>query len=137
MDMSYLYTIAKAINDLSDQNAATASANNFIISNKNGETKSSKVANSQIIGTYITVTSAGATNSANERTQIVNFKPAFASPPIVTATLVNNGNTSTGTDISVVVQNQTSDSCSIVVKFGSSGIASVGVNIIAIGLPTR
>ena len=137
MDMSYLYTIAKAVNDLSDQGAAMAQSNNFIVTNKSGETKSSKVIGAQVWGTYVTVSSAGATNSSNERTQTINFKPAFSVPPVVTATLVNTSNTSTGTDISVVLQNITSDSCSIVVKFGSSGVASVGVNLIAVGFPTK
>jgi hypothetical protein len=137
LDMSYLYTIAKAINDLSDQGAAMAQSNNFVITDRLGSKKSSKIIGGQIYGDYVTIYAAGATNSSNERSQTINFKPAFASPPIVTATVVNTSTTSTGTDVSLVVQNVTSDSCTVVVKFGSSGLASVGVNIIAVGFPTK
>lgn len=137
MDMSYMYTIAKAINDLSDQNAAMSQSNNFIISNKNSETKSSKIIGAQVYGQYITISSSGTTNAANEKTGTVTFKPAFSSVPVVTATLVNTSSTTAATDTSLVLKDITTDSCTVVVKFGSSGLTSIGVNVMAIGFPTK
>ena len=137
MDLSYLYTIAKAVNDLADQGAAMSQSNNFAVTNKTGQTKSSKVIGSQIYGTYVTISASGATNSANERSETINFKPAFSVPPIITATLENISTSKTGTDTSLVIQNVTSDSCTVVVKFGSSGLSSIGVHVIAIGFPTQ
>jgi hypothetical protein len=59
----------------------------------------------------------------------------FKNPPVVTATAVNEGGTVSGKDIYVVLTNVTTSSVSGVVRFGSSGILSVNVNIVAVGLP--
>jgi hypothetical protein len=137
LDLSYIYNIAKAINDLSDQNNSLAQANGIVIDNGSG-VQSSRISGAQMVGKFITVSSSSSVNAQNEHSETINFSPVkFAKPPIVTASLVNLGGTSTGTDSTIILKNISTDSCTVVVKFGSTGLTSIGVNIIAIGLPTK
>ena len=135
LDVSYLYTVAQAVNDLSEEGSAFTQGNNFVIQDREGNLGSSRVYASQIVGGYIKVTSLTPTNERNEFIQTFTFGKKFAAPPIVTATMVNNFKTVAGTDVSLVLQDITSTSCDIRVKFGTSGVTSIGVNIIAIGMP--
>jgi hypothetical protein len=137
IDLSYLYTIAKAINDISDQNNSLAQANGIVIDNGSG-INSSRISGAQMVGKFITVSSSSSVNANNEHSEKVDFTPAvFATKPIVTATIENIGGTTVGTDSSVILKNVTTSGCTVVVKFGSSGLTSIGVNVIAIGLPTK
>ena len=137
LDLSYIYNIAKAINDLSDQSNSLAQANGIIVDNGSG-VQSSRVSGAQMVGKFVTVSSSSSVNAQNEHSETISFSPAtFSRPPIVTASLVNLGGTSIGTDSTIILKNISTDSCTVVVKFGSSGLTSIGVNIIAIGLPTK
>jgi hypothetical protein len=135
LDLSYIYAMAEAINDLSEEGSALSQGNNFILKDKSGVSTSSKLYGAQVTGMYVTVAASSFNSSSNESTQTVNFTPVFASPPIVTATIVNTGGTTSGTDVSVVLKNITTSSVDVVVKFATSELSSVGVNLIAIGLP--
>lgn len=137
LDLSYIYTMAQAINDLSEEGSALAQGNNFILQGKDGTLQSSKLYGSQIFAKYITISSLSSLNTGGEVTKQVDFTPGFSAPPVITATIVNAGNTVSGTDVSVVIQNITSSSAQITIKFGSSGLSSVGVNVIAVGLPSK
>jgi hypothetical protein len=135
LDVAYMYTMAQAINDLSEEGSAFTQGNNFVIEDREGNLNSSRVYASQMVGGYVKVTSLTPTNERNEFIQTFTFGKKFAYPPIVTATMVNNFKTVAGTDVSLVLQDITSTSCDIRVKFGTSGVTSIGVNIIAIGMP--
>lgn len=75
------------------------------------------------------------TISASGTSVPVNFGTVkFAAPPIVSATIDSSGIASTN-NLSVSVQNVTTSGCNIVAKF-DTGVASVIVNVIAIGYPT-
>lgn len=137
LDLSYIYTIAQAVNDLSEEGSALAQGNNFVLQGKDGALKSSKMYGAQVLGGYLTVSASGVVSTTNEYTQTYTFNPIFSSPPIVTATIVNTGDTKSGTDVSLVLKNITSSSFDVTVKFGASGTTSVGINFIAIGLPAK
>jgi hypothetical protein len=75
------------------------------------------------------------TISASGTSVPVGFGTAkFAAPPIVTATIDSSGIASTN-NLSVSVQSITTGGCNIVAKF-DTGVASVVVNVIAIGYPS-
>lgn len=136
LDLSYIYTIVDTINQLAEESSALNQGNNLVINSRGGAQSTSKIYKSQIIGSYVTIGTSNFNTSSSEATQTVTFDQAFSEPPIVTATIVNTGNTVSGTDISVVLKNITTQSCDVTVKFTTSDITSVGVNLIAIGLPS-
>jgi len=59
----------------------------------------------------------------------------FKHAPIVTATPINIGGTTAGSDISVVLKTVTASRVDGIVKFKTGGNVTIGVNLIAIGLP--
>jgi hypothetical protein len=135
LDVSYIYNMAEAINDLADSNSALTQGSNFVIQRSEGDTQTARVYASKIVGQYQIVKTTSYERTITEHTAIFQFDE-FAFPPIVTATVVDLGNTSSGVDVSLVIKSTTTQSCTIAVKFGSSGVRSIGVNLIAIGLPT-
>ena len=61
----------------------------------------------------------------------------FSYAPVVTATPILIGDTATesGKDITVVITRVTTNRVEGIVKFNTIGVASVGVNLIAVGIP--
>ena len=131
LDVSYIATLAEAINQLSEEGSAIAQGNNFILQGRLSETPSSfKLYGAQVIAQEIILISG--TSSIAEQT--INFSPNnFANPPIVTATLVNPSDP----EASVYVKNITSGSATVIVQFTGSENNSAAVNIIAMGIPSR
>lgn len=137
IDLSYIYQIANAVNKLSTQ--SVYSANKFVSIETpaaNVGRQDIKITESRIIGGYhqlapnINVT----TGAAIEFTY--NFPASdFKYPPIVTATPINISGTEAGKDVSVIITLISSSRVEGVVKFGTSGTASIGINIIAVGVP--
>lgn len=126
LDLAYISTLANAVNQLSEEGAALAQGNNFILAGRVSDTKSShKLYGAQVFAQEIIITSG--------EPQTVAFSPNnFASPPIVTATLVDPSNTKAN----VVVKNITSGSVQVVVDFPDTEKNSTKVSLIAIGLPS-
>lgn len=128
LDVTYIYQLTSAINDLSTQ--VSSSINNY--SKVNNETK--KTSDLKIESKTIQVAINQSVNAGTEQTfttSLDNFKQV----PVVTATPVNEGGTVSGKDITVVLTSVTTSSVSGIIRFGSSGILSVNVNIIAVGIP--
>jgi len=130
LDLSYIATLANAINQLSEEGAALSQGNNFIVKGRLSETPvASKLYGAQIIAQEI-VFVAGASDTVE---QTVSFSPNnFSSPPIVTATLVNPSDT----NANVSVKNIASGSATVIVRFPTSENNSASVSIIAVGLPS-
>ena len=59
----------------------------------------------------------------------------FKYPPIITLSVVNTSGTTAGSNTTVVLTSVTTTQAGFTVRFGTSGTASVGVNVIAIGVP--
>lgn len=130
LDVSYLYTLAEAINDLYTK-VPTSSNTYSKINNENKKTSELKIeAKTQKVAINQTVT------AGTQQSFAVTFS-AFKEPPIVIATVVDSGNTVSGKDVTVVLTNITTSSAIGTVKFGSSGNLSVDVNVVAVGLPPQ
>lgn len=128
IDVSYIYQLTSAVNDLSTQ--VSTSVNNY--SKVNEENK--KTSDLKIHAKTVQVAINQSVNAGTEQTftaALDNFK----SVPVVTATPVNEGGTVSGKDINVILTSVTTSSVSGIVRFGSSGLLSVNVNVIAVGLP--
>jgi len=130
LDLSYIATLANAINQLSEEGAALAQGNNFIFKGRLNDTPASyKLYGAQIIAQQI-LFFAGTGDTLE---QTVSFSPYnFSSPPIVTATLVDTSDL----EANVSIKNITSGSATVVVKFPASENNSTSVSIIAIGTPS-
>lgn len=130
LDVSYIATLAEAVNQLSEEGSALAQGNNFILKGRLSETASSyKLYGAQVFAEEINLISG--TSSVAEQT--ISFSPYnFSNPPIVTATLVNPSDT----EANVYVKNITSGSATIIVQFSGSENNSAAVNVIAIGVPS-
>ena len=134
LDLSYMYQVATAINDISSE--ISPSIYKYVsIDTPTAGPQNIRVSESRIIAGYKDIATNSNVNSGNEQSFTYPFKTDFKYPPIVTATLINIGNTPAGQNVSVILNNVSTSAVQGVVKFGSSGDLSVGVNIIAIGVP--
>jgi hypothetical protein len=134
IDVSYIYQIVEAINELSSQ-ISSARYKYASIDTSNGNestllTDTKVVAGEKII--YPTLT-----NVTAESTQAFSysFKGEYKYPPIVTVTPVLIEGTSSGQDVSVVIQNVTNSSVNGIVRFNTGGSLALKVHIIAVGIP--
>jgi hypothetical protein len=135
LDVSYIYQMANAINDLSSQVSSptyrytsidtTSGPQNTLITN------TKLVAG--VIDVYSTLTdvSPGLTVDRSYSFNTGEFKY----PPIVTATPVLTSKSENGSDLSVTIKQITTSRVDISVTFFGTGKAALRVNLIAIGLP--
>jgi hypothetical protein len=139
LDVAYINSIVTTINDLVKQVSPTSS--NITKIERVGETPNS-VPTSQAsifgvvknIANSATVTAVGATVTAGEEKPFdINY--SFKYPPIVVATPWNKGNTDSGKNVSVFINNVTTSKATLVAKFSAGGSATVDVNVLIIGIP--
>lgn len=135
LDLSYVYQLATAVNDVSDQ-LATNSYNYLTIDTQVAGRQSVKTAEGKVIGGYYEFPSNRVVSAGNEQEFSYNFED-FKYPPIVTATPINVGNTPAGRNVSVVIKNITTSSVNGVVRFNAPGDVSLAVNLIIVGIPNK
>jgi len=134
LDVTYIYQLADAVNDLSTQ-VSSATYNYTTIDTVGAGKQNIKTSEARVIGGYVEVTNNSTVTASSEKTFSYDFPSDFKYAPIVTATPVNFGNTAAGQDISIVLKTITTSQIQGVVKFGIGGTASVAVNLIIVGIP--
>lgn len=134
LDLSYIYTLADAINNLSNQLSPAVNKQTTIDVASTGP-QSVRTSDARFIGGYINV-QQGSTTTSMAQTFKYSFSD-FAYVPIVTATLISTdiGNTAASINSSLILTRVTTNSVEGVVTFGALGVASVGVNLIIAGIP--
>lgn len=140
LDLSYIYTIAQAVNELSEKGSAFTQANNFFFKGaKSATLQSSKLYAANIYAAYTVVASDTSVQAGTEKVIPVSFSPdvTFDSPPVVTVTPVALSENNANSSVALVISNLDASGFNLTAKFGASGKVSVGVNIIAVGPPTR
>ena len=135
LDVTYIYQIVKAVNDLSTQ--ASTSINKYVtVDTPNAGKQSVKTSEARIIGGYVSVTNGGTQTAGSALTFSYSFPTEFKFAPIVTATPVNIGTTSdAGKDVTVTLSAITTSGVAGTVKFNVGGDTSIGVNLIIVGIP--
>jgi len=135
LDLAYIYQLASAVNELAVQLSPTTGRYTSIDTVTAG-TQNVRTSDARVVGGYITVANNSTTSPDGEGSFAYNFSD-FRYVPIVTATpiLINEANTDSGKDVSVVLTQVTTNRIEGVVKFNTIGIASVGVNLLAVGIP--
>lgn len=135
LDVSYIYQIANAINDLSSQLSPVTGRYSNIDTISNG-TQNIRTSDMRVAGGYLTVSNNATTNITGEVPFGYNYSD-FAYSPIVTATpiIIDTNTSDAGRDVSVLLTRITTNRVEGVVRFNTSGVASVGINLVIIGVP--
>jgi hypothetical protein len=133
LDVTYIYQLAEAVNDLSTS-ISDATYNYTDVDVVGAEKKSLKTSDTKFVGKYKSIANNETVTAGQEKTYSVPFSN-FKFPPIATASIVNLSGTTAGSNASVVIGSITTSEVQFIVKFATSGTASVGVNVIAIGVP--
>jgi hypothetical protein len=124
LDVSTISQIVNAINTLST--SVTNSTYKYVTVDTQGAGKQSvKTSDAKIIGGYVDVVNNSSQNDFSD----------FKFAPIVTATPVNVTNTPAGKNVSVILKPVTTTKVEGVVKFNTTGEATIGVNLIIVGIP--
>lgn len=134
LDVSYIYQLANALNELATQ-VSPATYKYVTVDTPNVGKQSIKASEARIIGGYIEVANNSTKTAGDEVTFSYDFPSDFKYAPIATATPLNIGNTPAGKDVSVILKTVSTSKVEGVVKFNSSGDLSVAVNLIVIGIP--
>ena len=134
LDVSYLYQLTNALNQLSDQ-VSTATYNYTTIDTLSAGKQNIKTSEARMIGGSITVASNSTVTASTTKTFSYTFPSDYKYTPIVTASPINTGKTSAGENVSVVLTDITRSSVNGLVRFNASGDVSVIVNLIIIGIP--
>jgi hypothetical protein len=134
LDVSYVYQIVEAINDLSSQISSARYKYASIDTTSGNEstllTDTKVVAGEKVIYPTLTNVTAETTQSFS-----YSFKGEYRYPPIVTVTPVLIEGTSSGQNVSVIIQSVTNSSVNGIVRFNTGGSLALKVHIIAIGIP--
>jgi hypothetical protein len=133
LDVTYLYSLVDVVNDLSTQ-VSSATYNYTTVETVSAGKQNIKTSEARIIGGYVEVANNSTVSAGNEKTFTYDFSD-FKYAPIVSATLVNTGQTPAGQNVSVVLKTPTTSKVEGVVKFGSSGDLSLAVHLVIIGIP--
>ena len=135
LDLSYIYQVANAVNELAAQLSPTVGRYTSVDTASAG-TQSVRTSDARIVGGYVVVNNSSATTADGEGTFSYNFSD-FKFVPVVTATPILTGNVGTDAskDIIVVLTRVTTNRVEGIVKFNTIGVAEVGINIIAVGIP--
>lgn len=135
LDVSYLYQLSQAVNDLSDQ-LSPVTAKYTTVDTINNGTQSVRTSDSRIVGGFVNIINS-ASNSAGVEQEFSYQFTDFAYPPVVTATpkITDAASTQASKDVSVTITNVTTGGVSGVVKFNTPGVASIGIYLIIVGIP--
>lgn len=135
LDLSYIYQIANTVNELAAQ-ATTTTGRYSSIDTVSAGTQNVRTSDTRVVGGYVEVTNTTATSPDGENTFSYNFSD-FSYPPIVTATpiLIGDSSTESGKDVSVLLTKVTNNRVEGVVKFKTIGVASVAINLVMVGVP--
>jgi hypothetical protein len=135
IDVDYIRQLVEVCNGLATSIATTANAVMTIDTVTSGK-QSVKTSESRIVGGYVEVTNANVVNG--EVSVDYPFKTNFGYPPIVTATPVVITGADSGGAVSVIIKSVAQDKVNIGVRFSGTGSnLSVGLNIIAVGIPNQ
>lgn len=135
LDLQYISELAQSIIDLNSK-VSSKSYSKSLVRNRDGVLKNDRTANMSFYASFLEVSNDETIQPATVKKFNHNFTTSFTTSPVVTITPVNFGKTPTGQDVSVVITEITPGSISGVLKFNNTtaGVASVGVNIVAIGI---
>jgi hypothetical protein len=137
LDLAYIASVATAVNELFEVVNQRGSTSASIDDPQSSIKTSLKASEVRVVGGYKEVVSRLSVSAGTtSRTFTYDFPLNFKFVPIVSATPVNIGSTDAGKNVSVTITSITTGRIEGQVNFNVTGVAGVGVHIIAIGVPT-
>jgi hypothetical protein len=133
LDVTYIYQVVEAVNFLSTQ-ISDATYNYTDVDVVGGEKQSLKTSNTKFIGKFKSIANNETVTAGQEKSYSIDYSN-FKFPPIVTLSIVNTSGTTAGANTTVVLTSVTTTQANFTVRYGVSGTATVGINLIAIGVP--
>ena len=135
LDVTYLYKLANAINDISTQ-ISSAVYNYTTIKTREASDQSISTSEARIVAGFKDIVNNENVLAGTTKTFSYDYPSDFKYAPIAIATPVNTGQTTVGNDVTVVITSVTTSRVDGIIKFASTGTMSVSVNILVIGIPT-
>lgn len=135
LDLAYIYQLAEAINNLSNQLSPTT-AKYTTVDTVRGSKRTMRTSDARFVGGFVSVTNNASTTAGTEVSFSYTFSD-FDEPPIVTATPITSStdNTDASKDVVVTLTRITTGRVDGIVKFNTIGVSSIGVNLIIVGIP--
>lgn len=134
LDVSYIYQIVEAVNDLATV-VSSPSYSYVSIDTPVGKVGAS-ASETKVVAGEKTIYSALTRVTLDSRESFsYSFNGEFQYPPIVTVTPVLLQGTTAGQDVSIVIDSVTTSQVNGTVNFNSTGSVALKVNIIAVGVP--
>jgi hypothetical protein len=133
IDVTYIYELTKAVNDLSAQ-VSSATYKTTTVDAGTAGPQSVKTSEAKFIGGYVEVADNKTVTASSEVTFSLPYSD-FKYAPVVTATPYNKGGTPAGQNVTVTLTSITTTKVDGVVRFNAGGNLTVGVNLIVIGVP--
>lgn len=133
LDLDYVSTIVKAVNSMLDKQATSTSVGKSAVGSE-----SSKTSDLVFVGAFKEIFgSAQAVTAGLTKDFFIDFPNGvtFKVPPIVTATPYTLNATDAGRNVTVILKSVTTSKVEGTVIFNANGNVSIGVNIIAVGVP--
>jgi hypothetical protein len=134
LDVTYIYQIVKAINDLSVQ-ISPSTYKYVTVDTPNAGKQSVKASEARVIGGYVQVTTSTTQTAGSSQLFSYDFPSEFKFAPVVTATPINVGSTDAGKDVTVTLNSVSTSKVEGTVKFNAGGDTSIGINLVIIGIP--
>lgn len=134
LDVTYIYQIVKAINDLSVQ-VSPSTYKYVTVDTPTSGKQSVKASEARIIGGYVQVTTSTTQTAGSSQSFSYDFSTDFKFAPVVTATPINVGNTDAGKDVTVTLKSISTSKVEGTIKFNTGGDTSIGINLIIVGIP--
>jgi hypothetical protein len=137
LDLDYVSTVVKAVNGILDKLASSTSVGNSTVVTAAGP-EAAKTSDLVFVGGYKEIFgSAQAVTAGLTKDFSLDFPNGitFKVPPIVTATPYTLNSTDAGRNVTVILKSVTTSKVEGTVIFNANGNVSIGVNLIAIGVP--
>ena len=127
LDVNYIYEMVSQINSIENKIAIRNTSVSTINNNTDTTSNLKFYAEQKAL-----ITSEAKANT----TETITFTyPRFKFTPVVTATVLNDGGSTSGDDVICTVRNLTTSTAAVVVRFNAAGKVDLFVNLIAIGIP--
>lgn len=137
LDLDYVSTIVKAVNEILAKMATSSSLGNSVVVTGTGP-EASKTSDLAFVGGYKEIFgTAQAVTAGTTKDFSLEFPNAvtFKTPPIVTATPYTLNSTDAGRNVTVILKSVTTSKVEGTVMFNANGNVSIGINLIAVGIP--
>jgi hypothetical protein len=135
LDVTYLYQIANAINDVSNE-ISSATYNFTTVKTRDAGNQVIQTRAARMVCGFVDVVLNESVTEGQTKPFKFSYSSDFKYPPIATATVVNTGTSDIGDSVTVVIRSITTSEVEGIVKFNTAGQVTTTVNVIAIGIPT-